>query len=92
MNNMMPRVRERIRIISEQPLIANVLASWQPIIQHPLRVLAHKIMVDWIYDLETTLRAREFWTGLISTEIAATFYNAVKKPIVERIRNLFLKR
>jgi len=75
---------KRITIISPEPNIAKVLRSWQPVLPRPLR----EIWLQWIEDIEMTLRAREFWVGLISTEIAATIYNAIKNPIVKKISNL----
>ena len=74
--------RRRIRIIAEQPLITNTLKSWQPILPRPLRAL----WLDWLEDIEITLRSRDLWVGLVATETAATIYNIIKTPIASTIK------
>ena len=69
------------RLISPEPEFTKILEAWKPILPRPLR----KVWLSWLRDLETTLRAREFWTSMVATEIGAGIYNTIKKKLLEVI-------
>jgi len=52
-------------------------------------MVIREVALDWLEDIERTLRSREFWVSMLATEIGAALYNAIKKPLVQRIRQFF---
>ncbi|RLI98058.1 MAG: hypothetical protein DRP00_02820 [Candidatus Aenigmatarchaeota archaeon] len=69
------------RLISPEPEFTKILEAWKPILPRPFR----KVWLSWLRDLEATLRAREFWTSMVATEIGAGIYNTIKKTIAEML-------
>lgn len=59
------KVTKKPRLISEEPVISNMLKSWQPILPRPFR----DIWLGWFEDVEATLRSREFLVGSISSMV-----------------------
>jgi len=79
------------RLIREEPVFTMMLKAWRPILPRPFR----DYVLDFLMDVETLLRSREYMVGtvagIISNLVLSPIYSLVSEisgAVVQKLRRV----